>query len=140
MGINDRDYMRRRDPEPATRQLATSQGALLAICIVIGAVVIGNMVRRNLSERESNVEAIDTRQLEALLQTPEEPPVSIKRLVDINTATVKELDTLPYVGISTAMSIMNHRPYQSLDDLDRVPGIAKWKIYEIRPFATVGGP
>jgi competence protein ComEA len=60
--------------------------------------------------------------------------------VDINTATAEELDTLPYVGESTAASIMTHRPYKTIDELDKVPGISKWKIDEIRPYVMVSDP
>jgi hypothetical protein len=141
VGINERDYMRRRDPKPgATPFSNVRQGVMVGLCIVIGAIVIGSRIQRNQSLRQSDVEENDIRALEAMLRPPAEPPVSIKRLVDINTATAEELDTLPYVGESTAASIMTHRPYKTIDELDKVPGISKWKIDEIRPYVMVSDP
>jgi competence protein ComEA len=46
-------------------------------------------------------------------------------LVDINTATLAELDTLPGVGPSTAQRIIDGRPYGSIEDLMRVKGIGQ---------------
>jgi hypothetical protein len=42
MGINDRDYMRRSDSEPAEapRSIAR-EGVTLAVCIVIGMLIVG---------------------------------------------------------------------------------------------------
>ena len=46
-------------------------------------------------------------------------------LVDINTATLAELDTLPGVGPSTAQRIIDGRPYGTIEDLMRVKGIGQ---------------
>lgn len=58
-------------------------------------------------------------------------------LVNINTATVAELDTLPGIGPSLAEAIIANRPYSSLDDLDRVPGIGPAKLDDLRDRVTV---
>lgn len=141
MGINDRDYMRHRDPEPVVTPLSTrTQAVMLGLCIVIGAIGIGSALQRDVPERQTEIEEIDMKKLEEMLRPPSDPPASIKRQVDINTATAEELDTLPYVGSTTAASIMSHRPYRTIDDLGRVPGLTEWKIDEIRPFAMASGP
>lgn len=41
----------------------------------------------------------------------------ITKLININTATAAELDTLPGVGMVTAQKIIAARPYKSLDEL-----------------------
>ncbi|GAB4219264.1 MAG: helix-hairpin-helix domain-containing protein [Candidatus Microgenomates bacterium] len=38
-------------------------------------------------------------------------------LININQATIDELDTLPGIGKATAQKIIDNRPYQNLDDL-----------------------
>lgn len=52
--------------------------------------------------------------------------------VDINTASAEELDRIKWVGPSTALSIINSRPYQSLDDLLKVYGIGEVKLNDIK--------
>jgi DNA uptake protein ComE-like DNA-binding protein len=43
--------------------------------------------------------------------------------IDINTATEKELTTVPGIGDVTAARIIAARPFRSADDLKRVSGI-----------------
>jgi hypothetical protein len=57
--------------------------------------------------------------------------------VDLNTATEKELDTLPGVGRATAKKIVAGRPYSSVSDLSRA-GLSQREIDRITPLVTVG--
>ncbi|NBN96501.1 MAG: ComEA family DNA-binding protein [Actinobacteria bacterium] len=63
------------------------------------------------------------------------------RLVNINRATVAELDQLPGVGPSTARAIVEHRerygPYATVDDLLAVRGIGPAKLAEMRAMVAV---
>lgn len=56
--------------------------------------------------------------------------------VDLNRASQKELEALPQVGAVTAMKIIGHRPYQSVDDLQRA-GVSLRTINAIRGMVTV---
>ncbi|NMB84376.1 ComEA family DNA-binding protein [Candidatus Roizmanbacteria bacterium] len=38
-------------------------------------------------------------------------------IININTATIEEIDTLPGVGKSIGQKIIDHRPYRSIDEL-----------------------
>lgn len=62
-------------------------------------------------------------------------------LVNLNTAGVDELCTLPGIGPKTAERIIEHRGavgrFGSVDDLDRVKGIGPKKMERIRPLVTV---
>lgn len=62
--------------------------------------------------------------------------------VNINTATVEQLDTLPGVGPSTAKAIITYRtqkgPFKKTSDLLNVPGIGPAKYDAMRSAVTVG--
>ena len=57
-------------------------------------------------------------------------------LVNINTATNEELDTLPGVGPATAEKILNYRQehgnFQSIEDLKNVKGIGEAKFNKLQ--------
>jgi competence protein ComEA len=59
-------------------------------------------------------------------------------LIDLNTATAKDLDSLPGVGKATAEKIIAGRPYKSVDDLEKA-GVSKATIAKIADLVTVGG-
>jgi len=62
-------------------------------------------------------------------------------LVNINTASESELESLNGVGPVLAAAIIQYRtehgPFQSVDDLDDVSGIGPVTLEELRPFVTV---
>ena len=54
--------------------------------------------------------------------------------IDINTATEKELTTVPGIGHVMAARIIAARPFRSADDLKKVSGIGDKKYAQIRPY------
>lgn len=52
--------------------------------------------------------------------------------VNINEASLKELQTLPGIGTKLGERIIAHRPYQTVDDLLKVPGIGPITLERIR--------
>ena len=54
--------------------------------------------------------------------------------IDINTATEKELTTVPGIGHVIAARIIAARPFRSADDLKRVSGIGDKKYAQIKPY------
>lgn len=58
--------------------------------------------------------------------------------VNLNTASEKDLDSLPGVGSATAKKIIAGRPYSSVSDLAKA-GISAATIKKITPLVTVGG-
>jgi hypothetical protein len=72
---------------------------------------------------------------ETLPQIEEQPTPFIP--VNVNTATLDELDSIPYVRRTVAQAIIDHRPYKTLDDLVVVPGIKERMVERLRPYTTV---
>ncbi len=73
---------------------------------------------------------------------PEELFVPTSDLIDINTATTFELETLPGIGPTTAQKIVEYReangPFLSIDDIINVPGIGPTTFDRIKELITVG--
>lgn len=61
--------------------------------------------------------------------------------VDLNSATVAQLDTLPGIGPSTAAAIVEYRSrhgrFASVDELDEVRGIGPARLEQLRDLVTV---
>lgn len=61
--------------------------------------------------------------------------------IDVNTASVDELESLPGVGPATAAAIIDDRerngPFATVGDLERVPGIGPAKLAAIADSVTV---
>jgi competence ComEA-like helix-hairpin-helix protein len=64
--------------------------------------------------------------------------------IDLNTATVKELEQLPGVGPTTAKAIVDFRSkggrFRRVTDLLVIRGISEAKLKKMRPYITVGPP
>ena len=58
--------------------------------------------------------------------------------VDINSATVKELSTLPGIGPGRAKAIAASRPYASIEELRRVPGLGAKAVDALGELVVAG--
>ncbi|MDB4928047.1 MAG: helix-hairpin-helix motif protein [Myxococcaceae bacterium] len=64
---------------------------------------------------------------------PEAPPaVSTPAMLDPNTATREQLESLPGVGPTLAQRIVEARPYARVDELRRVRGIGERTLARFR--------
>lgn len=56
-----------------------------------------------------------------------------KQPVDVNTATIEQLVTLPGVGPEVAKKIVHGRPYTKAEDLLKVQGIGDKTLEKMKP-------
>jgi competence protein ComEA len=66
--------------------------------------------------------------------------ISPLRVINVNTASVVELEALPGVGPAIAERIVRHREehgrFQSLQDLDAVKGLGTRKLQKLQPYVV----
>jgi competence protein ComEA len=75
--------------------------------------------------------------------TPGRAPPSTLAPLDLNTATVEQLEALPLIGPKHARSIVASRNarggrFKRLEDLLSIDGIGSGIIEKIRPYVVVG--
>ncbi|TSC59996.1 MAG: competence protein ComEC, partial [Parcubacteria group bacterium Gr01-1014_107] len=74
-------------------------------------------------------------------QAPGEPPEPQEPVaqsqctegqVNINTASIEELQEIIHIGPARAPETVNLRPFTSVDDMDRIPGIGPSRLADIK--------
>ena len=118
MSLEDRDYMQSRAPATWTGQvlgfLSTAQGKVIAATAVVAIAGVA-------------------------FRLYNAPPAEGSLVVNVNTATEQEIETIPKIGAARAALIIAGRPYASVDDLLRVKGIGRKTLDEMRPYVKVAG-
>ena len=79
-----------------------------------------------------NQEISDENNKETETETESKNQECSSNSIDINTASLEELDKIYGVGPSTAQKIIDNRPYNSLDDLIKVSGIGEITLQKIK--------
>jgi competence ComEA-like helix-hairpin-helix protein len=131
MGLQDRDYMRRRTRSSPDlddeAELSYSSGRdwrvgfFAAACVIAIASLAIWLLR------------------DAQFSISSSAPREGSLVVNINDATQAELETVPGIGPSIAARIITGRPYESVDDLLRVSGIGDRSLESMRPFVKTDG-
>jgi competence protein ComEA len=72
---------------------------------------------------------------------PEKPVLSGK--ININTATIEQLEMLPRIGTKTAQLIIEHRtqngPFKKVEDITSVKGIGEKTLEELKSYIILEG-
>ena len=96
---------------------------LIAVVPLIALIVAGNTYAQSAKPR-----------------TPA-APTQTAALVNLNTATLAELEALPGVGAKTASRILDYRqkkgPFKKIEELMNVQGIGEKSFLKLKPQITV---
>jgi competence ComEA-like helix-hairpin-helix protein len=65
------------------------------------------------------------------------PKPTEKPRINLNTASQKDLETLPGIGPKRAESIIQARPIKAPEDLLKIPGIKRAQLDELRPLIAI---
>jgi len=125
--------------------LVSSVGSII-VCVIISLALLSSAFTAALKKERArriehptpgaqlhNVAPSDT-PLQQLLG-----PAKSSLIVNINTASAQELESLPNIGSSRAEQIIAHRPYTSVDELSQVKGITPRVIDQLHPFVKTDG-
>ena len=121
MGLMDRDYMRR---SPLRGGPSGGNGSGWQRYLWIAAVVIGLAAAGLYLNKDIRAELL---------------PGKGDLIVNVNSATQAELETIPCIGPALSQQIIAGRPYTRIEDLDRIRGISQYTVNRIRPYVKVRG-
>jgi competence protein ComEA len=124
---------------PGVYRLPSGARATDAVAMAGGPAADGELESINLAARVSDGQRI------YVPRRGEPPPAgqgvtSSPEPVDLNSATLEQLDTLPGVGPATARAIIDwrtqHGRFQSVDDLSHIRGLGRSRIDALRSLAV----
>jgi competence ComEA-like helix-hairpin-helix protein len=129
-------------PHPETLSLLKRQRIPLARTDRDGTIVVKSDGERWSAYRRADSEPTASRAHEprdrSVRSTAHARSVDRRRgSINLNTATLDELEELPGIGPVLAERIVEGRPYRSVEDLRKVRDIGETRLEKIRPFVRV---
>jgi comEA protein len=113
---------------------------MIAMTLVFTAFTVGFILGRN---ADHNRVSISVSHAPKQTDPPQATTPTELTPIDINTATVQQLSSLPGIGQVLAQRIISYRtangPFESLADLTKVEGVGEKKLEAILEYITLGG-
>ena len=119
-------------------------GILVLVTCIFASFTMGFFAGRSLNRAPVRItQAAPAIVTEPATEVPSETAPTGPVIVNINTATAAELDTLPGIGPVLAGRIIDYREenggFRAPEELTRVKGIGEATLKEIYDLITVGG-
>lgn len=123
--------------------MKTSQKLLVVLTLVFGAFIMGVFTGRNLNRTPVQIQSLPAVTTAATEATPDDTTPTESKIIDVNTATSAQLQTLPGIGPVLAERIIAYRAeygaFESVGELMNVSGIGEKKLEAIWDLVTIGG-